>query len=177
MMDITQFMNSVKKVNNHRNHITNNSYGVYDGYKYYRKNKPIGKDYILTESQYFAIIRTINKLLAESLLDGDDISFPHRMGKLEVRKYKSIIKSDGKKIRTNLPIDWNSTLRLWYEDKESYKNKTLIKIPEKEIYKIYYNKNIANFNNKSFYEFKVNREFKLKLKDKIKLGEFDSFTY
>ena len=35
------------------------------------------------------------------------------------------IGNDGK-LKTNLPIDWNKTLELWYEDEESYKNKTLI---------------------------------------------------
>lgn len=176
-MNINQFIDSIKKVKCKRTHKIKNSYGVYDGYKYYRKNKPSDNKYILTESQYFSIIREVNKLLLESLLQGDDIIFPHRMGKLEVRKYKPSIKIDDTKVRTNLPIDWNSTFRLWYEDEESYKNKTLVKIPEKEIYKICYNKNVANFNNKGFYEFHVNRDFKLKLKDKIKSGEFDSFTY
>jgi len=93
----------------------------------------------------------------------------------EIRKYNAKIVIDGKKIRTNLPIDWDRTLKLWYEDKESYKNKTLIKVEEKEIYKIYYNRNIADFTNKTFYQFDINRELKRKLKQNIKDGKIDAF--
>ena len=92
-----------------------------------------------------------------------------------VRKYNAKIVIDGKKIRTNLPIDWDRTLKLWYEDKESYKNKTLIKVEEKEIYKIYYNRNIADFTNKTFYRFDINRALKRKLKQNIKDGKIDAF--
>ena len=74
-----------------------------------------------------------------------------------------------------MPIDWDRTLKLWYEDEESYKNKTLIKVEEKEIYKIYYNRNVAEFTNKSFYQFDINRELKKRLKQNIKEGKLDAF--
>nr|DAU83974.1 MAG TPA: hypothetical protein [Crassvirales sp.] len=50
------------------------------------------------------------------------------MGTLEVRKIERNIRigKDGE-IITNLPIDWDSTLKLWYEDEESYKNKTIVR--------------------------------------------------
>ena len=38
------------------------------------------------------------------------------MGIIELRKYKSYIKEEDGKIKTNLPIDWDRTIRLWYED-------------------------------------------------------------
>lgn len=170
-----EFIKSIKKVSNSRVHKIKNSYGVYDGYKYYRKNKPKDKKYILTESQYFSIIRSINKLLGESLANGEDVTLPCRLGRLEVRKYKAKITLDGKKVRTNLPIDWHTTLKLWYEDEEAYKNRTLIKAKEKELFKIYYNKSVANFNNKSFYQFNINRELKKQLKNNIKEGKIDAF--
>jgi hypothetical protein len=44
------------------------SYGVYDYYKYYRKNKPKGKKYILTENTYYDIMRKLNQYLAEALI-------------------------------------------------------------------------------------------------------------
>lgn len=173
--DFLEFINSVKKVNKIRVHKVKNSYGVYDGYKYYRKTKPKEHKYILTESQYFSIIRKVNELLGERLVSGEDIVLPCRLGRLEVRKYETRITIDGKKIKTNLPIDWNRTLKLWYEDEESYKNKTLVKVEEKEIYKIYYNRNVADFTNKSFYQFDINRELKKKLKQNIKEGKIDAF--
>ena len=82
------------------------------------------------------------------------------MGQLEVRKYLPTITTEGKKIKTNLPIDWNATLKLWYEDKEAYEDRFLVRINVPEIYKIFYNKNLANYNNKSFYQFTPNRDLK-----------------
>lgn len=143
-----EFSNAVKRVGEPRTHKVKNSYGVYDGFKYYRKNRPKESKYVLTESQYFSIIRKVNKLIGDSLIDGEDITLPYRLGRLEIRKYEARITVHGKKIRTNLPIDWDRTLKLWYEDKESYKNKTLIKVEEKEIYKVYYNRNVADSRDK-----------------------------
>ena len=159
-MEEQEFLNKVRKVKESRNHKVKNSYGIYDGYKFYRKNKPKDPKYVLTESQYFAITRKVNEFLAEALSKGEDVILPFRLGRIEVRKYESRITWDGKKVKSNLPIDWDRTLKLWYEDEEAYKNKTLIKIEEKEIYKIFYNRNLADYTNKSFYQFNFNRELK-----------------
>lgn len=172
---LESFKNRVRKVSGKRHYRITNSYGVYDGFKYYRKNRPEQPEYRINESQYFAIIRGINKLLAESFVRGNIINFPHKMGKLELRKYEAKITFDGKKIKTNLPVDWESTLKLWYEDEESHQNKTLIKREEKEIYKICYDKRSANFNNKSFYQFIVNRDLKKAVKHGIKEENLDAF--
>lgn len=171
------FLNSIKKVKESRNHKIKNSYGVYDGFKYYRKNKPKESKYILTESQYFSIIRKVNNLLVDKLVNGEDIIFPYRLGRLEIRKYKPTIVWDGKKIKTNLPIDWDKTLKLWHEDKESYDNKVLVRREEKDLYRLHYDKGTANFINKSLYQFNFNRELKKKLKENIKEGNIDAFTF
>lgn len=174
-MEEQEFLNKVRKVKESRNHKVKNSYGIYDGYKFYRKNKPKDPKYVLTESQYFAITRKVNKFLAEALSKGEDVILPFRLGRIEVRKYESRITWDGKKVKSNLPIDWDRTLKLWYEDEEAYKNKTLIKVEEKEIYKVYYNRNIAEYKNKSFYQFNINKDLKRRLKQNIKEGSLDAF--
>jgi len=175
-MEEYEFKKNVKKVLGPRKHKVTNSYGVYDGYKYYRKNKPKDKKYILTESQYFAIIRKINLLLVDRLIQGDDIEFPCGMGKIQVKKYNpTFILKEGK-VKTNLPIDWDNTLKLWYEDEDAYRNKTLIKIKERVLFKIVYNKGHANYNNQSYYQYTPNRDLKLRLKRAIKDNNFDAFT-
>lgn len=175
MENLEEFKRRIRKVNHPRKYKISNSLGVYDAYKYYRKNKPKDKQYILSESQYFAIIRKINLLLIEEILSGDDIKLPLHMGIIELRKYNTNIRIDKDgKIHTNLPIDWNKTLELWYEDQEAFKNRTLVKVEEKEIFKIYYNKETANYNNKSFYEFIFNKDLKARLKQKIKEGVIDA---
>ena len=45
----------------------------------------------------------------------------------------------------------------------------------KEIFKAYYNRTKADYNNKSLYEFMVNRDLKKRLKQRIKSGNFDAF--
>jgi hypothetical protein len=62
------------------------------------------------------------------------------MGTLEIRKKPARVSIVDGKLVTNLPIDWDATLKLWYEDKESFENKTLVRVESEEIFKVYYNK-------------------------------------
>lgn len=176
MEGLEEFKRRVRRASNQpRKHKVTNSLGVYDGFKYYRKNRPKDKSYILNESQYFSIIRKINDLLAEEIIRGEDVKLPCRMGTIELRKGERKVYIDEKgEVHTNLPIDWNKTLELWYEDKEAYENKTLVKMEEKEIFKVYYNRDLANYNNKTYYEFTFNKDLKVRLKHNIKEGLIDS---
>lgn len=170
-----EFRKQVLKVSGPRMHKIRNSLGIYDAYKYIRKNKWFDIGQSLTEHQFYSIIRKVNNLLAEALIHGHDIHLPCKMGTIEVRKYDARISFENGKVKTNLPIDWDRTLKLWSEDEKAYKERTLIKMEEKEIFKIYYNRIKADYNNKSFYEFAVNRDLKKRLKRKIKSGNFDAF--
>lgn len=172
---LVDFLNSIKKVNESRKHKVTNSLGVYDAYKFIRKNKWFNIGRSLTEHEFYSIIRKVNDYLADNFIHGNDIKLPCRMGRIELRKYDARIAIDEGKVRTNLPIDWDKTLKLWYEDEESYKNKTLVKMEEKEIFKVYYNKQLADYNNQTFYEFSANRDLKRRLKRRIKEGKIDAF--
>lgn len=174
-MTYEEFKEKIQRLSSHRVHKVNNSLGVYDSYKWIRKNKWLNIGRPLTEHEFYSIIRSINNYLADSLINGKDIILPERMGRLELRKYEARIYFDGKKVINNLPIDWDNTLKLWYEDKEAFQNKTLVKINEKDIFKVYYNRQLAKYNNQSFYEFKLNRDIKNRLKQKIKRGLIDAF--
>ena len=46
---------------------------------------------------------------------------------------------------------------------------------EKEIFKVYYNRGKANYTNKSFFAFDINRELKKKLKKNIKERRIDAY--
>lgn len=170
-----EFRKKVLKVSESRVYRVNNSYGVYDAYKYIRKNKWFDIGQPVTEHQFYSIIRRMNNLLADTLIHGHDIELPCRMGTIEVRKYDARVSIEDGKVKTNLPIDWDRTLKLWSEDEEAYKERTLIKMEEKEIFKVYYNRIDADYNNKSLYEFVVNRNLKRRLKQRIKSGNFDAF--
>lgn len=169
------FIEDIKKVKQKRNHRIKNSYGVYDAYKYYRKNKPKDKRYILNESQYFSIIRYINTLLIDKFLLESEIKFPKRMGSLYIKKNSTKIYTENNSLKNTYPIDWNTTLNLWKEDWESYNNKTIVKYISKEVFKIKYDKKKANYINKSFFDFKPNRSLKLKLKECIRNNNISGY--
>ena len=176
-IDYDVFKSSIQHLQENRTHKITNSLGVYDAYKYIRKNKWFNIGRPLTEHEFYQIIRRINNYLAEELINGNDVIFPNRMGKLELRKRNSlpIIDKNGN-LKVTYAIDWDNTLKLWYEDEEALNNKTLVRLPERNIFRIKYNKNTANYNNKSFMEFQVNRNIKVRLKQKIKNNEIDAFN-
>ena len=171
------FKSSIQHLQENRTHKITNSLGNYDAYKYIRKNKWFNIGRPLTEHEFYQIIRRINNYLAEELVNGNDITFPNRMGKLELRKRKSlpVIDKNGS-LKVTYAIDWDSTLKLWYNDEEAFNNKTLVKLPEKNIFRVKYNKDAANYENKSFIEFQINRDIKTRLKQKIKNNEIDAFN-
>jgi asparagine N-glycosylation enzyme membrane subunit Stt3 len=174
-MTLQEFKKTVKKSNKSKSYKINNSLGVYDAYKYIRKNKWFNIGRPLKESEFYSIIRSINLLLVEDLLESGEIKLPHKMGVLELRKKETSITIDNEgNVHNNLPIDWDKTLELWYEDKESYEKKTLIKMEESEVFRVLYNKRTANYTNKAFYEFAVNKELKTRLKKRIKKGFIDA---
>ena len=174
-MTYEEFKSEVQHLSSPRKHKVTNSIGVYSAYKWIRKNRWLNIGRCLTEHEFYSIIRKVNGYLADSFLHGNDIKLPHRMGRIELRKYDVRVSFDGEKVKTNLPIDWDRTLKLWYEDEEAYKDKTLVKVEEKEIFKVHYNKSKADYTNKSFYQFNANRELKKALKKNIKEGRIDAF--
>ena len=173
---IEDFINRVKKVKGSRKHSVVNSWGVYDAYRYIRKNKWFDIPRPLSTKEFYKIIREVNKLLANNLNEQLPIKFPHRLGELELRKYPKKITIKDNKLKTNLPIDWKSTLSLWYNDEESYNNRVLIKKECDYIYRIFYNKSNALFTNKTFYQFKPNRQLKINLVNNIVNNNIDAYS-
>lgn len=170
------FRKQVLKVNEPRTHRIRNSVGIYSAYKWIRKNKWLDIGQPISEHDFYTIVRHVNDYLAECLSNGQDIILPHKLGRLEIRKFGARIEMKGNTVRTNLPVDWDKTLKLWFEDEEAYKERTLIKMEEKEVFKVFYNKARANYENKSFYSFWVNRDLKRRLKHNIKNGRIDAFN-
>lgn len=151
-----------------------NSWGIYDAYKLMRKNKwyDIGRP--LREHEFYKIIRSINDLIAAEAGMGGTITLPMRMGTLELRKFQPDVRFVEGKLRISYPVDWESTLKLWFMDEEAKRSKILIRLEEKDVYKVKYCKHKANYENKSFYEFSLNRKVKQALKRNIKEGIVDT---
>ena len=104
-MTFEEFKKNTNKVSEHRVHKITGSLGVYDAFKWIRKNKWLDIGQSLTESEFYSIIRNVNLKLADLLAQGETITFPCRMGKLELRRKPVIKKLVNGKLKTNLPID------------------------------------------------------------------------
>lgn len=151
-----------------------NSNGTKEAWRWIKKNKWLNIGQPITELQLGTIIKAINNTLQDQLLEGKDVVFPNRMGRLEIRRYKSRLEYKDDKITTNLPIDWKRTTELWWEDEESRNNKTLVRFEGINRFKIYYNKVKAIYPNKSFYQFIPTRTIRKKLKNCINNKGFDA---
>lgn len=175
-MTYEEFRIGILKANQKKHHFKiHNSYGTKDAYRWSLKHKCIERN--LSEKDFRKIINTINQSLQDQLLQGKDIVFPELMGKLEIRKCPTFVSLEGNGIKTNMTVDWDKTLRLWYEDREAYDNKTIIRCETKEKFKFHYNKQRAKYNNKIFFEFTPTRDMKLKLKKIIENQGFDALLF
>ena len=174
-MEFDEFRNNVRRLNDVRNHKIKNSYGVYDAFKWERKNgwKNIGRS--VKEKEYYKIIRKVNDYLADILIDTGKLVLPNRMGTIEARKYQPILNIKDGKVITTRPIDWDKTLKMWYEYPETFKNKQLVRQESEFVFKFVYDKSQAKYKNKGYYSFNVNRSIKRIVSNKIKLGNFDAF--
>ena len=59
------------------------SMGVYDFYKKIRKNHWFDIGRKVTEKEFYSIIRGVNKYLAENISNGETVTFPEHMGKIQ----------------------------------------------------------------------------------------------
>ena len=174
MQSYKDFESEIQKRCTHKNMKVKNSWGAYDAYKWMRKNNwyDIGKP--VKEHEFYAIIRGVNNILAESIANGETVTFPHRMGHLELRKKEKGASIVNGELKVTYPIDWSSTIKLWYEDVEARKKKTLLRRNNKYVYRVLYDKYKANYENKGLYLFTLNRKIKLALKENINQGKIET---
>ena len=151
-----------------------NSFGVYDAYKAIRKHHWYNIGRPVTEKEFYAIIRGINKLIAEELANGQTVDFPAKMGRLELHKYQVGAFFHNNKLKVTYPVNWKETWLLWENDAEAYKNKIVLRFDNEWIYHVKYNKYNANFENKLFYQFDINTFIKKALSQNIKQGKTDA---
>lgn len=173
MNDFKEFKNQIVKASQSRKPKVTNCLTTETIYHSLKREGMIDKH--MSKGEFRLIIREFNLLLAEKLQRGEDIQFPHNMGRVELRKYKPVVRFKDGKLQNGMPVDWIATLKLWQEDDECMRNKQLVRMVEKEVFKIIYNKSRADYPNRTYYQFQVSRELKRSLKDRIKNREIDAF--
>lgn len=147
-----------------------NSYGVTDYYKFYKS-----KGGTLDRKTFSEILTRVNEKLGERLLEKKAIDFPYGMGRMEIKKFKTKVCVGDNGIETNLPPDWETTLKLWAEDEEAREAKTIIRQEVPYVFRAVYIKYNAVYKNKQFFTFTIGRTLKRKMKDLINKGEMESF--
>lgn len=171
MEDYQEFLNKLQKRGSNKYHISH-CLGSRDAWKWVRKNKwECLKGQTCTSTLYSNIISTVNRMLAEQLLEGHEIEFPHQMGSLKLISVSPIVKNINGKIVTNYRTDWKKTLELWFTDKEARESHLPIKRVQNKIYHIRYNKKKAVYLNKSIYDFRLNRSLVRKLGEALERGK------
>lgn len=157
-----------------RHHKATGSWGLHDAYLHIRKQGWPGIGHTLAERDFSSIVKTVNGLMAEELEKGNSITFPNRMGVLELRRKenKAVIR-DGA-VHIGYPVDWAATLKLWYADRKAMGEKRLLRRTGKARYRICYRKYPASYANRSLYEFLPNRQLVRKLLHNINEGKADT---
>lgn len=168
-MEFSEYSKNIRKVHSKRNTQIKDCFSPLKIYKLY------SNPYKITAPQFSNIIKNIHLKFAELLSKGSDIILPERLGSIEIRKYYTSIEYKEGKLKTNLPIDWAATLKLWHEDKEAEKNKTIVRINEDCTFSIYYNKLKAMYTNKFYYRFTASRVLKKLVRESIKNNNIDAF--
>lgn len=171
------FRKEILKVKRPRIHKIKYSLGVYDAYRWIRTNNWLNIGKSIPTKDFYKIIRKVNTYIALELITKGYTKLPLQMGELVILKLKPTIKFKDGKVISSLPVDWDTTLKLWEEDAEAKKNKTLVKKENSVTYKIAYKKAKAKYPNKIFYSFHINRKVKINLKELINQGCIDAFIY
>lgn len=171
-MRFDEYRKKVLKVNDKDKFDIRNSYGTRDIYRWCIKNRKIDRN--ISERDFRTIINTINQAIADEILKGRIVKLPVSMGRLFLAKEEKEmrVKEDGN--LTFMPINWYETLKLWHEDEEAEKNKTLVKFEVKEVYEIYYDVRKAKYNNKTYFKFTPMRDLKLRLKKEANNNNIDA---
>lgn len=108
-----EYLKEAKNVHSNRKHKITGSQNTISGFSYYRKIRPKESKFTLKDKEYLSIIREMNNLVVDYLIENKSIRLPSGFGRLEIVKYenKSWIDNDGKFISSK-KIDMHNTLKL-----------------------------------------------------------------
>ena len=125
----------------------------------------------LSQSEYNKILTSINNLLLEATLQGEDIQLPLDFGILYARQKPIYTKVDDKgNLKTNRAVNWQETLKLWYADRESRDCKQVVYQDNCKV-KAYINIKFGDFPNKNFFSLVPNTTMMRNLAKQLKEGK------
>ena len=84
-----QYLKDAKNVSSNRKHKITGSQNTISGFHYYRSIRPKESQFVLKDKEYLSIIREMNNLVADYLIENKSIRLPSGFGKLEIVKYET----------------------------------------------------------------------------------------
>lgn len=166
--DLREFMIQAKNVHGPRYHRAANSYDTKDFYRNYIKGLDRQSDLFVTERKYGEIIKATNDIIQERLLDGCQVVFPYGLGSLQIESRENVANIVDGKIHTSYMIDWNETLKLWFENDECRQRKMLVRTDAPLRYVVKYRRPTVPMTNKQYLCFLPCRNLTGKINTKIK---------
>lgn len=155
-------------------------YGMAQYYKYYNKKYNTSN---ISASKYNQIISEFNKEVIDLIInDSVEYYLPGLNLYIGVRKAKRKPKIMNGKLYNTVPVDWNTTKKLWEEDEEAKAKKIIVRFNNSHtsgyVFSIRLIKSGAEFKNKKYYKFKASRHFARTLGKRIKDEDKDRYdTY
>lgn len=175
-MTFEEFRAEIQRQKEPRRSKIKNSVGVRQAYLFLQKRKWEDVGQHITEKQFQQIVRKVNEELGRLFIEKKILTLPHQMGTLEVRTAKNQARytKDG---RLTLPkiVNWDATLKLWNDDAEAFKDKILIRDMHPQKIRIIYDRTTANYNNKNYFDFIVNRGIVRTLSSMMRDGTLETF--
>lgn len=145
----------------------NKSYGVREAYKNYQGVRD--SDKVVSEKDYYAIVRETTEELIQELLDNLYIRLPYRLGTLNIRKIVFTPRYENGKLKGLPYIDWRSTRRGGYKE--------IIRHNVKDLILVKYSKKSLNIKGGFRIAFKVATTLKQKVREAVESGRIkDAYT-
>ena len=98
-----------------------NNSSIKEAYNYYKNNTKSSKKINL--SDYRKLMNFFNTFLMKKILEGNEITLPHRLGKISIQGIHQNIRLDDKGNIKGTRIDWFSTKDLWSKNPEHAKKR------------------------------------------------------
>lgn len=172
-MTFNEFRNSIQKVHSPKKGKLNCTYNIRKIVHYIKEHKML--PFVVDRALFGRIISDCNKEAIKELIDKKVFKLPSALGRLELIKTHKYIKIKDDKVVTNNVIDWPNTIKLWYEDKGAYNNRTLVRLNRKVLFIPIYNKSPSRYKNNKYFGI----EFKRSLKQQIctQDNDFEAYSY
>lgn len=80
---------------------------------------------------YTKIVKEFNKWISNKIIHNPKgVVMPYKLGRLLIVKFKTppILLSNGIVLKKHIPVDWNSTLKLWEKDEDAKNKKILVRL-------------------------------------------------